>query len=89
MANARRAARWGRACPVRAADAHLQRLDRVAAGRSFRAGQILSRHVPLPHRNLAILSLGLNYCAQVRTRSLAIGLGREDATVDPWQRAAL
>ena len=67
----------------RAAGVHLQCLDMGAAGRSFRAGQVLSRHVPLPHRNLAILSLGLNYCAQVRARRLAIGLGREDATVDP------
>ena len=67
----------------RAAGAHLQRLDMVAAGRSFRAGQILSRHVPLPHRNLMILSVGLNYCAQVQAGSLAIGLGREDATADP------
>ncbi len=65
----------------RAVNAHFEHLDMAAVGSSFRAGQLLSPHVPLPHRNLVILSLGLSYCSQIRGRALAIALAREDAEV--------
>ncbi len=63
----------------RAVSARFQRLDMAAVGRSFCTGQTLRAHVPLPHRNLVIVSLGLSYCAQIHARCLAIALAREDA----------
>jgi len=82
----------------RALGARFVRLDIAAAGRTFRAGQTHRLHVPLPHRNLVILSLGLSYCAQIGAVRLAIALNSEDAAdyasatpqfIEAFGRAAL
>lgn len=56
----------------------LKSLDMSAVGEGFRAGQERKLHVPVPHRNLVILSLALSYAEQVRARRVALALNRED-----------
>ncbi len=58
----------------------LKELDLSAVGESFREGQERRLHVPIPHRNLTILSLGLSYAAQCDAKRLSIALNREDST---------
>jgi 7-cyano-7-deazaguanine synthase len=58
--------------------AHLTILDMAAVGGAFRAGQTQKWHVPLPHRNLVALSLGLSYAAQVAASRLYLAVNRED-----------
>ncbi|GAQ78844.1 hypothetical protein KFL_000190610 [Klebsormidium nitens] len=48
-------------------------------GEAFRALQAPARlHVPLPHRNLALLSLAASYATQVGCPTLALALNKED-----------
>jgi 7-cyano-7-deazaguanine synthase len=56
----------------------LQVLDMASVGESFRRGEVLKRHVPLPHRNLVVLSLALSYAESARCASLAIGVIGDD-----------
>lgn len=81
-----RAAARERACAraqCSALDLELKELDMAAVGEGFRAGQSHKLHVPLPHRNLPILSLALSYAAQCGARSLALALNREDLHAYP------
>lgn len=56
----------------------LKRLDMAELGRAFREGQSKQYHVPLPHRNLVILGVGLSYASQVGAQRLCLALNRED-----------
>jgi 7-cyano-7-deazaguanine synthase len=61
----------------------LKHLDLSAAGEAFRAGQEKRLHVPIPHRNLTLLSLSLSWAAQMRARRLLLALNREDTAAYP------
>ncbi len=50
-------------------------------GEIFRRGQDRKLHVPLPHRNLVALSLGLSYAANQGARKLYLSVNLDD-TVD-------
>ncbi|QKT03259.1 7-cyano-7-deazaguanine synthase [Ectothiorhodospiraceae bacterium 2226] len=58
--------------------AALVALDLAAVGERFRRDQSKKLHVPIPHRNLIALSLGLSYAEQCGARRLALGLNRDD-----------
>ena len=61
----------------------LQRLDMAAVGDAFRAGQTQRLHVPLPHRNLVALALGMSYATQIGATCLHLALNRDDADAYP------
>lgn len=75
----RAAAQW----QCTAAGLDLVVLDMGAVGEAFRAGQSQKWHVPLPHRNLVALSVGLSYATQVQARTLYLALNAEDAQAYP------
>jgi 7-cyano-7-deazaguanine synthase len=56
-------------------------LDLARVGDVFRRGQERKAHVPLPHRNLVALSLGLSYATNLGTRRLYLAANQQD-TVD-------
>jgi len=56
-------------------------LDLARVGEVFRRGQERKAHVPLPHRNLVALSLGLSYATSLGTRRLYLAANQQD-TVD-------
>ncbi len=56
----------------------LVRLDLSRAGEAFRAGQERKHHVPLPHRNLVVLSLGLSFAANIGASRLYLGANAAD-----------
>lgn len=61
----------------------LKMLDMATAGEGFRAGQEKRAHVPIPHRNLTLLSLALSYAAQQGLGRLCLALNREDRLAYP------
>lgn len=61
----------------------LQKLDMSQVGHDFRAGQSRKMHVPLPHRNLIVLSLGLSYATQIGAERLLLALNLEDTLAYP------
>jgi len=61
----------------------LKKLDMAQAGHDFRAGQSKKLHVPLPHRNLIALSLGLSYATQMDAERLYLALNLEDTLAYP------
>ncbi|MEN9578093.1 MAG: hypothetical protein RJA70_1102 [Pseudomonadota bacterium] len=47
-----------------------------AVGNAFREHPVAKLHVPLPHRNWVVLSLGLSFAVQVGANQVAIaGVG--------------
>lgn len=54
-------------------------LDLARVGATFRRGQERKAHVPLPHRNLVALSLGLSYAANLGAKRLYLAANRDDA----------
>lgn len=56
-------------------------LDLAHAGEAFRRGQERKHHVPMPHRNLVALSLGLSYATNLGATRLYLSANSED-TVD-------
>lgn len=56
----------------------LTRLDMGSVGHVFRAHQSHKLHVPLPHRNLVALSLGLSFAAQIGAAAVYLALNLED-----------
>jgi 7-cyano-7-deazaguanine synthase len=56
-------------------------LDLARVGDVFRRGHERKAHVPLPHRNLVALALGLSYATSLGTQRLHLAANRED-TVD-------
>ncbi len=65
----------------------LRRFDMGAVGAAFRAEQQAKLHIPLPHRNLIVLSLAASYAAQIEAASIAIAVIRDD--VDGYASASL
>ena len=61
----------------------LKKLDMAQTGHDFRAGQSKKLHVPLPHRNLIALSLGLSYATQIGAERLLLALNLEDTLAYP------
>jgi len=58
-------------------------LDLARVGATFRRGQDRKAHVPLPHRNLVALSLGLSYAANLGAKRLYLAANRADTTEYP------
>lgn len=58
-------------------------LDLARVGATFRRGQERKAHVPLPHRNLVALSLGLSYAANLGAKRLYLAANREDTRAYP------
>jgi 7-cyano-7-deazaguanine synthase len=74
----------------RAAEAHCARLgvelvtlDLARIGATFRRGQERKSHVPLPHRNLVALSLGLSYATNLGAKRLYLAANAEDTREYP------
>ncbi len=61
----------------------LEALDISGTAAVFHAGQSRLFHVPLPHRNLVALSLGLSLADKREADRLLLGLNREDGTESP------
>jgi 7-cyano-7-deazaguanine synthase len=61
----------------------LKVLSLASTGEGFRIGRERQAHVPLPHRNLALLSLTLSFASDLGAQRLAIGLNREDRDAYP------
>lgn len=53
-------------------------LDLARVGETFRRGQERKLHVPLPHRNLVALSLGLSYATSLGANRLYLAANRDD-----------
>ncbi len=56
-------------------------LDLAQVGEVFRRGQERKSHVPLPHRNLVALSLGMSYATNLDAGRLYLAANQQD-TVD-------
>jgi 7-cyano-7-deazaguanine synthase len=56
----------------------LVRLDLTEAGKTFRDGQTAKLHIPLPHRNVVVLSLALSYAGQIRSPEIATAVIADD-----------
>ena len=61
----------------------LKKLDMAQTGHDFREGQSKKLHVPLPHRNLIALSLGLSYATQIEAERVYLALNLEDTLAYP------
>jgi 7-cyano-7-deazaguanine synthase len=59
----------------------LVQLDLAQVGETFRRGQERKHHVPLPHRNLVALSLGLSYATRLGATRLYLAANQAD-TID-------
>jgi len=56
----------------------LRQLDLSALGESMRRELRAKLHVPLPHRNLVVLSVALSYAAQIGASEIAIASIKDD-----------
>ncbi len=61
----------------------LKKLNMSQVGHDFREDQGNKMHVPIPHRNLIALSLGLSYAAQLGANRVYIALNQEDTQAYP------
>lgn len=57
----------------------LETLELSEVGAAFRRGHVWQAHVPLPHRNLALLGLAFSYAADRRASQIIVAVNREDA----------
>lgn len=69
------AARW----QCHALRLELKTLDMATVGEAFRAGEARKHHVPIPHRNLVALALGVAWADKARAGSIALAVNRDDA----------
>lgn len=58
-------------------------LDLSKLGREFRTRQTRKLHVPLPHRNLVLLSVAFSFATQVHAQRLSLALNKEDTNEYP------
>lgn len=79
----------------RAVDAQCRRagcepvaLDLRRVGAVFRGSGAWRAHVPLPHRNLVLLALGLSYAERIGAGRVCLALNREDTHAYPAAGAA-
>jgi 7-cyano-7-deazaguanine synthase len=68
--------------------APLEVLDMAAVGAAFEAGSERQYHVPLPHRNLVAMSLGLSLAEKRGAHRLVTGLTADDGDVSRSASAA-
>lgn len=61
----------------------LVRFDLAAVGETFRNVQARKAHIPLPHRNLVALALGISFAANLGARKLYLAVTQEDALSYP------
>lgn len=61
----------------------LRTLAAPCLGDAFREGQSRKLHVPLPHRNLVLLSVAVSYAAQTGSQRLYLAVNRDDAGQHP------
>lgn len=61
----------------------LIKLGMSYVGGAFRAGQSKKLHVPIPHRNLIVLSLGISYAAQLNVQRVNLAVNLEDTLAYP------
>jgi 7-cyano-7-deazaguanine synthase len=61
----------------------LIRFDLASVGETFRNVQARKAHVPLPHRNLVALALGVSYAANLGACKLYLAITREDTLAYP------
>ena len=76
-----RAALRERACALaqcRELDVPLATFELATLGETFRRGHTWRAHVPLPHRNLALLGLAFSYAADRGLRRLCLALNQDD-----------
>lgn len=57
----------------------LQILNLKELGDNFRQGETWQPHVPLPHRNLILLSIALSFASKIQAHRLCLALNSEDA----------
>lgn len=57
----------------------LEILELGSLGETFRRGHVWRAHVPLPHRNLALLGLAFSFAADRGAHRLCLALNRDDA----------
>lgn len=62
-------------------------LDIASVGHTFAAEKQSKPHVPVPHRNLVLVSLALSYAASVEAAAVALSVIRDD--VDWYASASL
>ena len=67
-------ARWG---------VELVGFDLASLGDQFRNVQQRKAHIPLPHRNLVALALGVSYATTLESTRLYLAANREDTTAYP------
>lgn len=60
----------------------LQIMPAARVGQFFRGNAALSRHVPIPHRNLVALSLSVSWASQIGAGAIYLGINAEDAAAD-------
>lgn len=60
-------------------DLPLETLELASLGETFRRAHTWRAHVPLPHRNLALLGLAFSFAADRGARRLCLALNRDDA----------
>lgn len=58
-------------------------LDLAQLGGEFRTRQTRKLHVPLPHRNLVLLSVAFSFATQVQAQRLSLALNKEDTNEYP------
>lgn len=73
----------GAAAQSRSTGAVLEMLAMPAVGRAFQGESERRYHVPLPHRNLVALSLGLSLAAERGADRLWVGLTADDGAASP------
>ena len=70
--------RRGAQAQCRATGAELEVLEMAAVGAAFEAGHYRHHHIPLPHRNLVAMSLGLSLAEKRGAQRLVAGLTADD-----------
>jgi len=58
-------------------------LDLASVGETFRNVQARKAHIPLPHRNLVALALGVSYAANLGSTRLYLAANGDDTTAYP------
>lgn len=56
-----------------------QKVDLNNIGSFFREYQEFKLHIPIPHRNLLILSIATSFASQIKANSIVLGSNKEDS----------